>query len=94
MKVLWTPNAEKGYDEIIKHLAEKWSSKEINNFIEETRDFLSLLEKHPQILEPSVKRRNVYRGPMNRLTIITYRIKQRKGIIELLSVRSARKQPR
>ena len=42
MKVLWTPNAEKGYDEIIKHLAEKWSPKEINNFVEETRDCAEL----------------------------------------------------
>jgi plasmid stabilization system protein ParE len=93
MQVKWTTRAEKGYDNIIGYLKEKWTQREIDNFIKETRRFLKLLENNPQMLEASGKRKNVYRGPMNSLTIITYRIKPRKKVIELLNVRSARKKP-
>lgn len=93
MQVKWTTRAEKGYDNIIEYIKEKWTQREIDNFINETRRFLKLLENNPKMLEVSVKRKNVYRGPMNSLTIITYRIKPRKKVIELLNVRSVRKKP-
>ena len=93
LQVRWTTQAEKGYDNIINHLKEKWTQREIDNFVNETRQFLKLLENNPNMLEASRTRKNVYRGPMNHLTIITYRIKPRKKIIELLNVRSARKKP-
>lgn len=93
MQVKWTARAEKGYGDIVEYLKEKWTQREIDNFISETRRFLKLLENNPNMLEASAKRKHVYRGPMNSLTIITYRIKPRKKIIELLNVRSARKKP-
>ena len=45
LKVTWTPRAEQGYDKIIKHLEKNWTGREISNFIDETREFLKLLEK-------------------------------------------------
>lgn len=93
LKVTWTPGAEHGYDKIIKYLEKNWTDREISNFIAETKDFLKLLEKNPHLLEPSEKRRNVFRGPLNKLTILAYRIKPRKNQIELLNIRSARQKP-
>lgn len=68
LKVIWTPRAEQGYDKIIKHLEKNWTDREISNFITETKEFLALLEKNPHLLEPSETRKNVFRGPINRLT--------------------------
>lgn len=93
LELVWTKRAEDGYDRIIKYLEKEWTDREIHNFIEETRDFLELLKKNPHLLEPSQKRKNVFRGPMNRLTIVTYRIKPRKQKIELLNIRGARQKP-
>jgi plasmid stabilization system protein ParE len=90
LKVTWTTRAEQGYDKIIKHLEKNWTGREISNFIDETKEFLKLLEKNPHLLEPSETRENIFRGPLNRLTILTYRIKPRKNQIELLNIRSAR----
>lgn len=93
LEIVWSVRAENGYDKIIRHLEEEWTEREIRNFIDETRKFLSLLEINPHLLEPSQVRKNIYRGPMNRLTIITYRVKPRKNLIELLNVRSSRLRP-
>jgi plasmid stabilization system protein ParE len=73
LKVVWSKRAESGYDKIIQYLAQEWTDREIRNFIKETRQFLSLLEKNPYLLEPSHIRKNIYRGPMNRPTIIRER---------------------
>ncbi|WP_083985271.1 type II toxin-antitoxin system RelE/ParE family toxin [Geofilum rubicundum] len=93
LEIVWSKRAENGYDKILRHLEEEWTEREIRNFINETRQFLSLLEKNPHLLEPSQVRKNIYRGPMNRLTIVTYRVKPRIKLIELLNVRSSRQRP-
>lgn len=93
LKITWTPRAEQGYDKIIEYLEKNWTDKEISKFIVETKMFLKLLENNPYLLEPSETRKNVFRGPLNRLTVLTYRIKPLKKQIELLNIRSARQKP-
>ena len=93
LKILWTLQAEKGYDDIINYLAEKWTDREIQNFINETKQFLDPLNRNPHILQPSSTRQNIYRGPINPLTIVTYRLRPQKKVIELLNIRAARQRP-
>ena len=93
VEIIWTKRAENGYDNIINYLEKEWSEREIRNFIAETRQFLELLKTNPRMLEPSQIRKNVFRGPMNPLTIVTYRINHRKQQIELLNIRSSRQKP-
>jgi plasmid stabilization system protein ParE len=94
LKIYWTPQAEKGYDEIINYLAENWTDREIQLFIKEIMHFLDVLSDNPYILQSSSKQKNIYRGPINPLTIVTYRIRPQKKIIELLNIRSARQKPK
>ncbi|MGM0498277.1 MAG: type II toxin-antitoxin system RelE/ParE family toxin [Bacteroidota bacterium] len=93
VKLVWTRRAIQGYDRIIKYLEEKWSEKEVKNFVSETVHFFDLLRDNPKMLEPTGKHKNLYRGPINRLTIVTYRYKPRKKEIVLVNIREARRQP-
>ena len=93
LEVVWTRRAEIGYDRIIRYLEKEWSAREIRNFIDETRQFLELLKRNPRLLEPSQIQKNTYRGPMNRLTIVTYRIRPRKHQVELLNIRGSKQMP-
>jgi len=70
-QIVWTKRAIAGYDRIINYLIENWSEKEIINFISETDSFFEVLQAHPEILQKASKHKNVYRGPINRLTILT-----------------------
>jgi len=93
LEIVWTPQAEKGFEEIIAHLRKNWTEREVQNFVRDSFHFFKLLTEHPEILEKSGKQKNVYRGPMVHHTILTYRIKPRERQIELLNIRSAKRKP-
>ena len=93
LTIIWSKRAEKGYDRIVNYLIDNWSEKEVRVFIQETSKFLELLSENPNILQKSNSRKNLYRGPMNRLTMITYRLYPRKRVIELVNIRSTRQKP-
>ncbi|MBN1119392.1 MAG: type II toxin-antitoxin system RelE/ParE family toxin, partial [Bacteroidales bacterium] len=73
IKILWSKRAEKGYDNIVKYLEKEWTEKEVSRFIRETNHIFKLLKQNPYMLEQSQSHSNLYRGPINRLTILTYR---------------------
>ena len=91
IKILWSKRVEQGYANIVKYLEEEWTDKEVSNFIRETAHFFELLKENPNMLESTKSHRNLFRGPINRLTILTYRYKPRKKEIILVNVRSTRR---
>ena len=93
LKLVWTKRADQGYARIIKHLEKEWTHKEVRNFVRETNYFFELLKQNPHLLEPTENRKNLYRGPINRLTILTYSYKPRKKEIVLVNIRGARQKP-
>lgn len=93
LKIVWTKRALAGYDKIISYLEEHWTDKEVKAFILESFGFLEILSNHPEILQKTATKHNIHRGPMNKYTLLTYRIKPHKGQIELINIRSARKKP-
>jgi plasmid stabilization system protein ParE len=93
VKLVWTKRAIQGYDRIIQYLEKEWSEKEVRNFVKETAHFFDLLKENPKMLEPTGKHKNLYRGPINRLTIVTYPYKPRKEEIVLVNIRETRRKP-
>ena len=93
LQIVWTKRAIAGYDRIINYLIENWSEREIINFISETESFFEVLKVHPEILQKTSRHNNVYRGPINKLTILTYRIKPKLKQIQLINIRGARQKP-
>lgn len=93
VRLLWSKRADQGYARIVKYLEDEWSDQEVRNFVQETKHFFDLLIENPQMLQPSRSHRNLYRGPINRLTILTYRYNPRKKEIILINIREARKKP-
>jgi plasmid stabilization system protein ParE len=63
LKIVWTPQALEGLDNIIRYLEKNWSEKEIGKFIDEIESFISLLKKYPEMLQRSTVRPNLHRGP-------------------------------
>jgi plasmid stabilization system protein ParE len=93
VKLVWSKRADQGYARIIKYLEEEWTDKEVSNFVRETKHFFELLKENPHILEPTRHHKNLYRGPINRLTLLTYRFNPKKKEIILINIREARKKP-
>ena len=93
LEVVWTKRAETGYDRIITYLETEFTEKEVRKFVQQSHEFFELLSEYPEMLEKSGKQKNVHRGPINKHTILTYRIKPRKKQIELVNIRSTRQKP-
>ena len=93
IELVWSKRADQGYAHIVKYLEDEWTYKEVQNFVRETKHFFDLLKQNPRILEQSKTHKYLYRGPINRLTILTYRYKPRKKEIVLVNIRDARKIP-
>ena len=91
--LVWTKRATQGYDRIISYLDQNWTVKEVQNFVKESDEFFALLCSYPEMLQKTNKEKNLHRGPLNRLTIITYRVKFSKQEIEIINIRGARQKP-
>ena len=90
-EIVWTERAINGFNEVVLYLKTHWTDKEIGNFINETQEFLTLLSSYPYLLQRTSKFKNVHRGPLNKLTVITYRVKLKKNQIEIINIRDARR---
>lgn len=93
LRIVWTKRAQNGFDGIVNYLEENWTEREVRNFLKQTTDFFQLLGQFPELLQKTQTLKDVHRGPMNKLTILTYRINRKKKRIELLNIRSAYRKP-
>jgi plasmid stabilization system protein ParE len=93
LDIIWTKRAEKGYAEIIDYLSKNFTEKEIRKFVRQTHQFFDLLAQYPQMLGSTQRYKNLHRGPINKYTILTYRVKPKEHQIELINIRSTRKIP-
>lgn len=93
-EIVWTERAIIGYEEVVTYLKTHWTDHEVGNYVRETQEFLTLLSDYPYLLQKTSKYKNVHRGPLNKLTIITYRVKISKNQIEIINIRDARRKPR
>lgn len=92
-EIVWTKRASGGYDRIINYLEKEWTQREVSRFVKETDLFFQTLCNHPEILQKSSARPNLYRGPINRLTILSYTVNIKKNTITLVNIRGARQKP-
>ena len=89
-EVVWTERAKAGFNQIVEYLEKHWTEKEVEQFVDQCFEFLELLKQHPEMLQKTNKYKNVHRGPLNKLTILTYRVKPRKQQIQLINIRAAK----
>lgn len=93
LEIVWTKQAEVGYGKVIQYLEANFSEREIRNFVKQSNDFFNLLSQFPEMLESSKSQKNIRRGPINKFTLLTYRVDPKKHRIELINIRFSRQRP-
>jgi plasmid stabilization system protein ParE len=48
-KIIWTPEAEKTFSQVIDYLEANWTKKEIKNFVIQTNTIAQLLSEFPHL---------------------------------------------
>lgn len=92
LKILWTPRAKKGFDKILEYLLNEFSETEARALIQQTFKVLDNLSEYPELLKLSPSKK-IRRGPINKYTLITYRIKPRTKELQILNIRGSRQNP-
>jgi plasmid stabilization system protein ParE len=53
VEILWTDSAKTSFNKIIEYLKTEWTEKEVGKFVNQTADFLSNLNRYPEMCRPS-----------------------------------------
>jgi len=83
-EILWTESAKKSFNKIVEYLETNWTEREVSKFVNETIYLLSNLKRQPEMCRPSLKRKNVRIGIVNKHTQLVYHYQSRKKVIVVL----------
>ena len=84
LEICWTDSAKISFSKIVDYLKQAWSEKEVEKFVTRTEEMLLLLKRYPEMCRPSLKRKNVRIGILDKHTQLIYHYKPRKKQIEIL----------
>ena len=90
MEVVWTSEAKRTFILISDYIEQKWSNKEVREFVEKTEFTLSLIQKTPKMFKKS-KVKNIFVGYITSQTSIFYKVKRSR--IEILVFWDNRQNP-
>jgi plasmid stabilization system protein ParE len=71
-KLFWSDRALDDLQNIINYLREKWTQKEIRNFVRRLDKRLELISSNPRLFPKTNKRRNIRRSVLTKHTVIYY----------------------
>jgi plasmid stabilization system protein ParE len=71
-KILWSDRAVIDLQNILNYLLNKWTEKEVRNFVKKLDNRLELIAVNPRLFPNTNKRKNVRRSVLIRQTVIYY----------------------
>lgn len=92
LKIVWTPQAERGLYKVMEYLEKEWTEMEIFNLEQNLQDLLNRISKYPKICPSTGKYKNVHKGLVNRNNYIIYRIQPEKELIEIINFRGTKQE--
>ena len=77
-EILWTNSAKRPFHNIIEYLRKEWSETEVEKFLTMADKFIISIKKYPEMCCPSLRRKNVRIGVLDKHTQIIYHFKPGK----------------
>jgi plasmid stabilization system protein ParE len=71
-RLFWSDRALEDLQKIIDYLDEKWTQKEIRNFVKRLDKRLDLISANPRLFPKTARRKNVRRSVLTKHTVIYY----------------------
>ena len=90
LSIEWTKEAEITYSSIILAIGNRWTPREIENFIARTEQVVHLIQKNP-LLYPNSKSVGIHRAVIASQTSLYYQVLENKVV--LLSFEDNRQNP-
>jgi plasmid stabilization system protein ParE len=93
LKVVWTPQAIQGMEEVLDYLEKEWSAKEIVQFEKNLTKFVSRISNYPKIYPTSGKNPELRKGLVDKHNYMVYRINTNKRMLEIIHFRGIKQRP-
>lgn len=90
LKIVWTPQAEKGLDAVLDYLENKWTINEILNLENNLKALLNRIAKYPESCPKTSSFTNVYKGLIDKNNYIVYRVWYDNNLIEVINFRGTK----
>lgn len=90
--VRWTREAEETFEEIIEYIGNKWTEKEIRNFVRKSYKVIAQIEKNPYQFKAS-RFHEIRKAFVTKHNSLFYFINENESLIELYSFWDNRKDP-
>ncbi len=84
IEIFWSDSAKSSFQHIIAYLEKNWSEKEVAAFVKRAYAMLSTIQRYSEMCRPSMKRKNVRIGILDKHTQLVYHYTPRKKQIEVL----------
>jgi plasmid stabilization system protein ParE len=92
-KVIWSPQAELTFENVITYLTENWTNKQIENLLVRTNKLINLISKNPFLFKGSVKQ-NMHEVLITKHNLLLYQINETELKVELLAFFDTRQHPK
>jgi len=89
--VYWAPTAKKSYVQILKHIQERWTEKELIVFINRTEEVISHMSNNP-LLYPYSQQHDVHKCVIMPQVSLFYR--RKLDVVQLLLFWDNRRNPK
>jgi plasmid stabilization system protein ParE len=84
IEVIWSGESIRRTDQIILFLSEKWTEKEILNFLLDLKTFEEIVSNFPEIYPKSQIKKNYRRAVINKQTSVIYSIEKDSILVHTL----------
>lgn len=91
MEIIWSQKADETFDAILNSIEEKFTTKEVDNFVLQTYEVIDGIQEFPKLYPVSKKLRKVRKAVIHPHSILYYRIGKKE--IQLLFFWDNRKNP-
>ena len=92
LKSIWSLDAEESFESVIAYLEEKWTEKEVRNFVRKTNALIEQIEKHPYQYKSS-SFHEIRKAVITKYNSLIYHVNEKAEQIELYTFWDNRKDP-
>ncbi len=91
--IIWAREALENLDAIADYISERFSTAEVDRFLEQIREEEKILSIHPEAFRMINSEKQLRRTVVNKRTIIQYRVDKENKQVQIVSVFDARSNP-
>ena len=81
LAIRWTKEAEETFDYIIKYLQEKWSAKQVQEFVRIVNNVLKQISEFPHMYKASRSNPNIRKGFIGKQCSLFYEIQNETVVL-------------